>query len=126
MTHLHLHLHLHGNHRCKTQRRGRGRGSQRARKLSLPRATLKGARRTRTESTHRCRWRTRTDRERIILPCLCSKETLGGGAMAFALSILFEGILNRDALVHEELVVHSLDGGIRGLEVGVRDKPVAL
>jgi hypothetical protein len=44
--------------------------------------------------------------------------------MTLALSILFEGVLDRDWLVHEELRVHGFDSRVCGFEVRVGHEPV--
>lgn len=44
--------------------------------------------------------------------------------MALAFSILLEGVLDGDGLVHEELAVHSFDCRVGRLEVGVGDEAV--
>lgn len=44
--------------------------------------------------------------------------------MSFALTILLEGILDGDGLIHEELAVHRFNGGVRRLEVGVGNEAV--
>ena len=46
--------------------------------------------------------------------------------MTFTLPVLFEGVLDCDGLVHEELPVHGLDSRISRFEVGVGHEPVTL
>jgi hypothetical protein len=43
---------------------------------------------------------------------LCGEETFGRCAVTFALSVLLEGILDADGLVHKELTVHGFDGRV--------------
>lgn len=45
--------------------------------------------------------------------------------MSLALAVLFEGVLDCDGLVHEELPVHGLDGCISRFKVGVGHESVA-
>jgi hypothetical protein len=33
--------------------------------------------------------------------------------MSFPLAVLFERVLNGDRLVHQELIIHLFDGGVR-------------
>jgi hypothetical protein len=68
----------------------------------------------------RCQWK------RIVLSGLRRQQSFGGRAVTLALSVLFEGVLDRDGLVHEELTVHGLDGRISRFEVGVGDESVTL
>lgn len=74
---------------------------------------------TRPECSHRRWWRTRRDRERVVLPGLGGEETLCRSTMPFAFAIFFEGVLDGNGLVHEELAIHGFDCRVRGLEVGV-------
>ena len=46
--------------------------------------------------------------------------------MPFTLPILFEGELDRDGLIHEELAIHGLNSGIGGFEVRVGHESVTL
>jgi hypothetical protein len=45
--------------------------------------------------------------------------------MAFTFAILFEGVLDGDGFIHEELSIHRFDCCIRRFEVGIGDKAVA-
>jgi hypothetical protein len=58
--------------------------------------------------------------------CLIRQQPLGLGSMSFTLSILLERILHGNGLIHEVLVVHRFNGGIRVIKVVVGDKAVAL
>jgi hypothetical protein len=57
---------------------------------------------------------------------LLRKQTLRLVSVTLALAVLLVRILHRNLLVHHVLVVHVLDGVVRGLEVGVRHKSIAL
>jgi len=46
--------------------------------------------------------------------------------VTLALSVLFEGVLDRDGLVHEELPIHGLDSRIGGFKVRVGHETVTL
>jgi len=60
-----------------------------------------------------------------FLPGLRSQEPLGSRPVTLALSVISEGILDCDGLIHEELV-HGLDGHIGGFEVGIGHEPITL
>jgi hypothetical protein len=57
---------------------------------------------------------------------LLRQHTFRFVSMAFTLAILLVGVLDRDLLVHHVLVVHAGNSLIRGFEVSVRDKTIAL
>ena len=65
-----------------------------------------------TTKAHRCRGRPGRHGECIVLARLSGEETFRCSTVSFALAILFEGVLDGDGLVHEELAVHGFDGGI--------------
>ena len=93
---------------------GRGRcGSECAGELSLVRALEARHRRARPEGPHRCWRRTRSDRERIVLSCLRSKQTFCRGTVTFAFAVLLEGVLDGNGLVHEELAIHGFNSRVR-------------
>ena len=52
------------------------------------------------------------DMENVVLACLCGKETLGCCTVSLALTLLFECVLDDDALVHHELVAHGFNGRV--------------
>jgi hypothetical protein len=64
--------------------------------------------------------------ERVVFPGLGRQEAFGRGSVALALAVLFEGVLDRDGLVHEELAVHGLDRGVGRFEVRVGHEAIAL
>ena len=102
---LHLGLHRHGG---ESWWRGRCRG-QRTSELPLVRARESGHG---LDGAVRCRGWTRGQWKRIVLSSLRRQQSFGGRAVTLALSVLFEGVLDCDGLVHEELPVHGLDGRI--------------
>ena len=57
--------------------------------------------------------------------CLCSEHTLCLVAVSFSLAVLLVGVLHRDVLVHEVLIVHVGNGIVRGFEVGVGYEAIA-
>jgi hypothetical protein len=116
-----LHLRLHGHCR-KSSRWGRRRG-QSTSELALVRA--RKARHGLRSAVSRC-GRTRCKWERVVLPGLRRQQSFGGCAVTLALSVLFERVLDRDGLVHEELPIHRLDGRVGGFEVRVGHEPVTL
>lgn len=69
--------------------------------------------------------RTRCYRKSVILPCLSRQQSFGRGAVPLALSVLLERVLDRDSLVHEELVVHLLDCRVCRFEIRIRHKSIA-
>ena len=116
-----LHLGLHGHGR-ETRGRGRWRG-QCTSKLALVRAREAGYG---LHSAVSCRGWTWCQWKRIVLSGLRCQQSFGGRAVTLALSVLFEGVLDCDGLVHEELPVHGLDGRISRFKVGVGHESVAL
>lgn len=62
----------------------------------------------------------------VVLLGLCSELAFGLVAVALALAVLLVGVLDRDGLVDEILVVHVSDGVVRRLEGRVADEAVAL
>jgi hypothetical protein len=57
--------------------------------------------------------------------CLCSEHSLCLIAVAVAFAVLLVGVLDRDVLIHEVLVMHVGDRVVGGLKVGVGYEPVA-
>jgi hypothetical protein len=120
-SHRRRHTHRRWHHtlrRTKSRRRWRG-SSQSTRKLPLVRS-LELHRRSSRAKNSRWSWRWPcADRQRVILPRLSSEQPLSVCSVSFSLSVLFERVLDRDGLVHEELTVHGFDGRVRGLEICV-------
>jgi hypothetical protein len=116
-----LHRRLHG-HGCESRRR-RGRCGQCTSELALVRA--REARHGLYGAISR-RGRAGGQRERVVLSGLRCQQSFCGCAVALALAVLFEGILDRDGLVHEELPVHGLDGRVGGFKVRVGHETITL
>jgi hypothetical protein len=57
--------------------------------------------------------------------CLCSEHSLCLIAVAVAFAVLLVGVLDRDVLIHEVLVMHVGDRVVGGLKVGVGYEAVA-
>jgi hypothetical protein len=55
-------------------------------------------------------------RSALLLLAVCGKHALGGVAVALVLAALFEGVVDGDGPIAQVLVVHSVDGSIRGFE----------
>jgi len=112
--HWHTHLHRHARREDRLLRIeswGRWGLCKGPSKLTLIRALKTWHRWPGTESYRRWR-RSRCHRQCIIFSSLCSKKTFCRGSVTFALPVLFEGILNADSFVHEELAVHRLDSRV--------------
>ena len=105
------HTHVRWHHTLRrAESRGRWwRSRQNTRKLPLIRSLVLHRRSSRAKQS---RWSWRwpcANRQRVVLPCLSSEQSLGVGSVSFALSVFFERVLDRDGLVHEELAVHRFD-----------------
>jgi hypothetical protein len=61
----------------------------------------------------------------VVLLRLGGEGALCLVAVALALAVLFESVLHRDLLVHQELAVHIRDRVVRGVKGRVRDEAVA-
>jgi len=124
--HAHLHAHLHRRQDSLLRSESwRWRGlREHSSKLALVRPLKAGHRWPSAESQWGWRW-TGCHGQRVVFSCLGGKEAFGGSAMAFALAVLFECILDGNRFVHEELAIHRLNSRVRGLKVRVRDETVA-
>jgi hypothetical protein len=117
---LHLRLHRPGR---ESRRWGRC-GCQCASKLSLVGA--REATRDRLYTTINHRGRAWGQRKRVVLSGLRCQEPFRSSSVTLTLPVLFEGILHRDRLVHEELPVHGFNSRVRGFEVSIRHESVTL
>ena len=127
--HPHRHPHRHRHDRRhdrllrREPRRGRGLRQHTGELALIGRLVSRHGRSAGTESDRGGRG-PGSDGQRVVLAGLRGEEPFGGCSVPFALAVLFEGVLDGDGFVHEELAVHGFDGGVGGFKVGVGDEPI--